>query len=47
MVLSDYEITFDADGNGAVNSADTLLALCKEFYGRDTDVNCKRLCGCP
>jgi hypothetical protein len=47
MILSDYDIIFDADKSGTITSADTLLALCINFYSRNTDVDCKRLCGCP
>ena len=37
---------FDANKDGIVDSKDTLFELCKNYYGIETDANCKKLCGC-
>ena len=48
MLLSTYDIIFDADNDGTPGLAgDTLQALCTKFYNRATATDCKRLCGCP
>jgi len=38
---------FDANKDGKIDSADTLLELCKNYYDIDTDLECKIMCGCP
>lgn len=73
IILSSYNIDFDADRDGLTstsstvettsntfnwaaeatvfcglsnNVADSLASLCKCFYGKDSEVECKQLCGC-
>ena len=38
---------FDANKDGKIDSSDTLFELCKNYYGRETDSECKRVCDCP
>jgi len=37
---------FDANQNGKFDDGDTLFELCKNYYEIETDLDCKRLCGC-
>ncbi len=36
----------DANKDGLKDSKDTFLELCKNYYGKETDDECKTLCGC-
>ena len=38
---------FDTNMNEELDSGDTLFELCKNFYGTETESQCKRVCGCP
>jgi hypothetical protein len=37
---------FDSNKNGGFDSGDTLLLLCQNYYGKNTDSECKKICGC-
>ncbi|NIM47189.1 MAG: hypothetical protein GTN40_03460 [Candidatus Aenigmarchaeota archaeon] len=37
---------FDANKDNKTDSADTLFELCKNYYGGETESDCKKLCGC-
>jgi hypothetical protein len=39
---------FDANKDGSMDSNDTLMELCTNYYYSGwTDEDCKRMCGCP
>ena len=48
--VSTYSILikdFDANKDGKIDSTDTLFELCKNYYGLNTDSDCKNTgCGC-
>ncbi len=37
---------FDANKDNKTDSADTLFELCKNYYGVETESQCKMVCGC-
>lgn len=39
-------VNYDADGNGEINSLDTLQVLCDRKYFRTTPEACRDFCGC-
>lgn len=38
---------FDANGDGNMDSEDTLMALCEDKYAIGDESACRQLCGCP
>ena len=36
----------DSNKNSKLDEGDTLLTLCQNYYGRNTDSECKKICGC-
>ena len=37
---------YDANDDGSITAADTLLALCTSRFGATTESDCRKLCGC-